>query len=67
MSNREQMQITNIGVLVTLDGVEGVREVMLNKDQRYELEKFLVSLCDPLKISDEILNGIEIIHEKETK
>jgi hypothetical protein len=56
-----KMQITSIGVLVTLDEVEGVREVMLNKDQRYELEKFLTSLCDPLKISSEVLNSVEII------
>ncbi len=54
------MKINEIGVVVTLDDGK-TREVFLTKEQRDVMISTLTLMCNPIKVSDKPLNGIELV------
>jgi len=63
------MKILKAHIIVELEGIDGIRQVYLNKDEEATLISLLRYVQEPLLISEEILEGIEIglLSLKDTK
>ncbi len=58
------MEIKELGIIVTLDDGK-TREMILSKGERKIVISLLTKICDPIRVNETPLNGIELAYVDE--